>query len=127
VTTDSRAISGASPEAEGAHRVRRPGEQIEVGDNISHETRGFGSRWYAVHRVTPKFAFVRYNDVAEGKYRRLVSGFGEAEPTQRPQWDTTIRRVWTTAPSVAETPGDSQVTTDSRAMSGASPVDEGAT
>lgn len=46
------------------------GYQIQVGDKIKFESGCFGEQTFTVHRVTKCFAFVRYNDVAEGKFRR---------------------------------------------------------
>jgi hypothetical protein len=68
------------------------GAQIEVGDRILHDA-SLGKSWHTVHRVTPKFAFVKYNDVAEGKYPRLLSYFGWG-PRPKILWDTTQYSAW---------------------------------
>lgn len=41
-----------------------------------------GNRRYTVSRVTPKFAFVNYNEVAEGKFPRVFDERFEALPRQ---------------------------------------------
>lgn len=54
------------------------GYQIQVGDKIKFESGCFGEQTFTVHRATKCFAFVRYNDVAEGKFRREYRSFGFA-------------------------------------------------
>lgn len=41
------------------------GYEIQVGDVITCERGGIKHRW-TVHRVTKKYAFILYNDTAEG-------------------------------------------------------------
>ena len=50
------------------------GHELQVGDFIKSESGITGIRWYKVSRVTAKFAFIKYNEVAEGKYHRKVTG-----------------------------------------------------
>lgn len=50
------------------------GYEIKVGDIIKTE-HVFGKKTYSVHRVTKKYAFVKYNDVAEGKFPRIYDSF----------------------------------------------------
>ena len=47
------------------------GKQIEVGDVILHDS-WTGKTWHKVIRVTSKFAVIRWNDVAEGKFPRVI-------------------------------------------------------
>ena len=76
-------------------RVRKlkNGDMIEVGDKIKVEHRGWGVQWETIHRVTPKFAFVKYNDVAEGKYRRVYSEF-TFSPIPSQLWNSTSYSAW---------------------------------
>ena len=76
-------------------RVRKlkDGDMIEVGDRIKCEHLGWGTKWDTIHRVTPKFAFVKYNDVAEGKYKRMYRDFG-FEPLPRTKWRQTSYSAW---------------------------------
>ena len=56
------------------------GHEIQVGDYILRQGMlDNGYRPYRVHRVTPKFAFIRYNEKSEGKFHRIFteSGFRE--------------------------------------------------
>lgn len=76
-------------------RYLKDGEQVEVGDIIIH-THTFGSAHYTVHRVTPKYAYVRFNDVAEGKFPRVV-GFGFTS-LPRAQWPLTEYKACRPAP-----------------------------
>ena len=70
------------------------GELIAVGDRIKEEHRGIGgTQWKTVSRVTPKFAFVKYNDVAEGKYWREYRDFGFA-PLPYQKWRMTSYSAW---------------------------------
>ena len=50
-------------------RKLQPGETIEVNDIIVSVS-WTGKKTYRVKRVTPKYAFVRWNDVAEGSFKR---------------------------------------------------------
>ena len=68
------------------------GDLIEVGDRIKVDT-ALGTQWQEVTRVTAKYAFVRYNDVAEGKYKRRYDGFG-FQPIPRQQWITNQYSAW---------------------------------
>ena len=74
-------------------RKLKDGALIEVGDRIRVEHLGFEVSWETVHRVTKKFAFVKYNDAAEGKYRREYNDFGFC-PLPRKTWLTTSYSVW---------------------------------
>jgi hypothetical protein len=51
------------------------GATIEVGDMIKND-HGLGVSWYKVVRVTPKYAVAKYNERAEGKFRRVVESNG---------------------------------------------------
>lgn len=68
------------------------GDLIQVGDRIKHEN-ALGISWYVVHRVTPKYAFVQYNDVAEGRYPRKANGVYFSN-LPREKWSTTICSAW---------------------------------
>ena len=76
-------------------RVRKlkNGEMLDIGDRIKVEHPVFGTRWETVHRVTKSFAFVRYNDVAEGKYKREYNDFGFG-PIPRQTWKQTVYSAW---------------------------------
>lgn len=50
------------------------GYLIQVGDIITSTAMGTTKK-HVVHRVTKTLAFVRYNDVAEGKFRRVYNSF----------------------------------------------------
>ncbi len=60
---------------------------IEVGDTIV-SSHAFGGSTWVVHRVSKKFAFVRLNDVAEGKFRREL-GFSGPQPYPAVRWQMT--------------------------------------
>lgn len=49
----------------------KSGDMLEVGDKIRMNS-FIGTSWFPVSRVTPKFAFVKWNDVAEGKFQRMI-------------------------------------------------------
>jgi hypothetical protein len=80
-------------------RLLESGEQLKVGDVIVHK-HCFGGGKYRVHRVSKKYAFVKYNDVAEGKYPIVFDMRFESLP--RKTWGTTTysvirqgrRRTW---------------------------------
>lgn len=55
------------------------GDELQIGDVIVSKT-GFGTQRRSVHRVTKKYAFVKYNDVAEGKYPRKYDMYFESLP-----------------------------------------------
>ena len=76
-------------------RVRKlkNGEMLDIGDRIKVEHPFFGTNWETVLRVTNKFALVRYNDIAEGKYRREYDDFG-FEPIPRTKWRQTQYSAW---------------------------------
>jgi hypothetical protein len=62
------------------------GYLIQVGDVIRAE-HALGTSNFRVHRVTKNYAFVRFNEIAEGKFPRQYGfGFG-----RRPReiWQTT--------------------------------------
>ena len=73
-------------------RKLKNGDAIQVGDKIRLE-HALGIRWETVHRVTAKYAFVKYNDIAEGKYRREYNDFGFS-PIPRDTWKTTNYSAW---------------------------------
>lgn len=50
------------------------GYLIQVGDIIASTAMG-QTKKFKVHRVTKTLAFVRYNDIAEGKFRRVYNSF----------------------------------------------------
>jgi hypothetical protein len=60
------------------------GDTIEVGDFIRHETDLTGKQHFPVVRVTPKYAIVMWNDVSEGRFKRVVENTirpcGERDP-----------------------------------------------
>ena len=60
------------------------GETVEVGDILRHENPITGKSYFKVGRVTPKYAFVKWNEVGEGKFKRVVEGFikgcGDKDP-----------------------------------------------
>lgn len=66
-------------------KVANKGYEIQVGDVI--KSSGLTTHLFKVHRVTKKFAFVRYNEIAEGKFPRI---YGYAfEPYPRQKWNMT--------------------------------------
>lgn len=62
------------------------GYELQVGDIIIAK-HAFGNNKHVITRVTPKYAFVQYNDVAEGKYPRIFDTNFTFLP--RPKWNTT--------------------------------------
>jgi hypothetical protein len=77
-------------------RVRKlaDGATVEVGDRIrSSQYSDLHVSWLTVHRVTPKFAFVKYNDVSEGKFPRKANGF-RFHSLPRGTWSTTEYSAW---------------------------------
>ena len=68
-------------------------ETVEIGDIIETDTRGFGVRNYTIYRVTKTMAFVKYNDVADGKFPRVYVSFGYSS-IPRPEWPTNIYTVY---------------------------------
>lgn len=62
------------------------GYELQIGDIIVAK-HAFGNNRHIIHRVTPKYAFVRYNDVCEGKYPRVFDLHFDFLP--RPKWGTT--------------------------------------
>lgn len=66
------------------------GYELQIGDTIvSKHT--FGNNKHTVIRVTKKYAFVKYNDVAEGKYPRVFNMYFEALPRSR--WGTILYSI----------------------------------
>ncbi len=61
------------------------GSELRVGDYVKHDT-AYRVAWFQIHRVTKKYAFVKYNETAEGKfpivYQRL-----SFRPLPREKWD----------------------------------------
>jgi hypothetical protein len=53
----------------------KEGDGLQVGDVLVRKTR-FGTSIFPVVRITKKYAFVRYNDVSEGKYPNVYERFG---------------------------------------------------
>ncbi len=68
------------------------GYLIQVGDIIKSIGPMASNEW-KVHRVTPKFAYVKYNDIAEGKFPRVYGFAFQSLPKQ--QWRTTSYKVFT--------------------------------
>ena len=66
--------------------ILQEGQTLEVGDLI--ECRSYSAlAWRKpVTRVTPKWAFVRHNDVHESKYRRVVESGGPREVPRGSIW-----------------------------------------
>ena len=52
------------------------GYEIQVGDIIQIDHRWGPKHVYDVHRVTHKYAFVKWNDHAEGKFPRIFKKYG---------------------------------------------------
>ncbi len=51
------------------------GQEIQVGDYIVIKSRiDDNCRPYKVHRVTAKFVFIQWNEIAEGKFPRIYTG-----------------------------------------------------
>ena len=71
------------------------GYEIQVGDVISITSGITGTRMYRVVRVTSKYAFVKYNDVAEGKFQRVYQMMFAKLP--RIKFDTRQYEVYTNA------------------------------
>ena len=80
-------------------RKLREGEQIEFNDRIKVET-ALGVQWQTVTRVTRKFAFVRYNEHAEGKFPREYNSFGFCS-LPKPKWSTNQYSAWRPLPPPA--------------------------
>ena len=74
------------------YRQRKAREKIEVGDVIAIEN-CFGRKSHPVVRVTKTAAFIRWNDGAEGKFRRVLV-WNSPTPIPRQQWDYTHREVY---------------------------------
>lgn len=53
---------------------------IEVGDKLIGAYTGTS---HIVHRVTDKFAFVKYNEASEGKFDRKFQGWTKRRPFYR--------------------------------------------
>jgi hypothetical protein len=56
-------------------RLLTADDTIELGDYIQSEN-WRGKKTHRIHRVTPKYAFVRWNDAAEGSFNRTDIGTG---------------------------------------------------
>ena len=61
-------------------------EEIQVGDRLKTDT-AFGTTWHTFHRVTAKYAFVKWSNVAEGKFHRTFSTFSY-HPVGEGPWPT---------------------------------------
>jgi len=51
------------------------GYEIQVGDLIVADNGVLGKTKHLVTRVTPKYSFVKWNEVVEGKFPRKYNGF----------------------------------------------------
>ena len=67
------------------------GDALQVGDIIVCSS-CFGERHYPVTRVTKKYAFVKHNDTAEGKYPNVFDYGFQSYPKQL--WNTTTHYVY---------------------------------
>jgi hypothetical protein len=67
------------------------GYVIQVGD-IIEATSYIGKRRHEVMRVTPKRAYVQYNERVEGVFPRVYKSFGFG-PIPRVQWSQTTHAV----------------------------------
>lgn len=67
--------------------------KLEVGDILLHET-WMGKRTYKVHRVTKTMAFVWFNDICEGKFKRDL-GFNGMHVQEVPRNTTMSKSNWT--------------------------------
>lgn len=47
--------------------------EIQVGNIIEVDSKIFKKRQYEVHRVTAKYAFVKWNDKSQGKFPRTYN------------------------------------------------------
>lgn len=61
------------------------GYELQLGDVIIAK-HALGKNRHVVTRVTKKYAFVKFNDVAEGKFPRIFDFHFESLPRQ--QWNT---------------------------------------
>jgi hypothetical protein len=69
------------------------GYKIQVG-NIIEINNGWGPKLnYEVHRVTLKYAYVKWNDTAEGKFPRIFKHYG-FQPLPREKYHTTGYTVY---------------------------------
>ena len=68
------------------------GYEIQVGDIIQIESFVKTSH-HKVHRVTPKRAYMRWNDVAEGIFPRIYTGFGYKQIGNNNPYSTVKYRV----------------------------------
>jgi len=75
-------------------KVRRlkNGETVEINDLIRCST-CFGKQVFKVVKVTPKYCFCAYNDIARGKYPRVYIEF-TFESLPRDTWNTTKYEVF---------------------------------
>ena len=67
-------------------RTLHVGEEIQPGDRLK-KVAAFGTTWHTFHRVTAKYAFVKWSDTAEGKFKRKYDGFG-FYPCGEGKWPT---------------------------------------
>jgi hypothetical protein len=74
------------------HRELVSNESVEVGDIILVENM-LGKHKHGVHRVTKCYAFVWWNEVAEGKFPRPYREFGY-RPVGRDKWSTVSYTVY---------------------------------
>lgn len=61
------------------------GYELQIGDKIICK-HTFGNNVHIVTRVTKKYAFVQYSDIAEGKFPRIVDFWFQSLPKQT--WNT---------------------------------------
>jgi len=73
-------------------KVTNSNYEIKVGDIITADS-SFGRNKYVVHRLSKKYSYVKFNDVAEGKFPRIYNRFGFAR-LPRDKWNTTVYTVY---------------------------------
>jgi len=77
---------------------------LNVGDTILRKgPLDNGFKAYVVSRVTPKFAFIKYNDVAEAKFPRTYSRF-HFKSLPEGKWCTTQFKVGIPIPPIPAIP-----------------------
>lgn len=74
-----------------SHRKLEDGESLQVGDIIVHE-HSMGRSRHVVFRITKKYAFVMYNDVAKGKYPNVYGLY--FSPLPRTPYPTSTYEVY---------------------------------
>jgi hypothetical protein len=72
----------------------KEGVVLQVGDRIKRET-WMATSWHTVVRITSKFAIVKWNDKAEGKFRRVVLEKGNVrEAGNYDPWSRVTTTAW---------------------------------